>query len=220
MSAPPPRAVIFDLGGVVLDSPLDAVARFERAHGIPAGHINRVVLASGPDGAWSRLERGALSLGAFCQAFDAECRAAGHPISSRALMAEIGASATPRPAMLRALRAIRARGLRTAALTNNWHGDRLESAVQQLAGYFDVAVESAREGVRKPDPRIYQRVCERLGVAPGEAIFLDDIGRNLKTARALGMTTIKVVDAAAALGELEALLGFSLADGDGDGAQP
>ena len=219
MSPLPPRAVIFDLGGVVLDSPLHAVARFERAHDIPAGHINRVVRESGDDGAWPRLERGALPLGAFCAAFDAECRAAGHPVSTRALMAEIAAATTPRPVMLRALRAIRTRGLRTAALTNNWRGDALESAVQRLAEYFDVAVESAREGLRKPDPRIYQRVCTRLDIRPEEAVFLDDIGRNLKTARALGMTTIKVVEAEAALRELEAVLGFPLLEtGAGAGA--
>jgi epoxide hydrolase-like predicted phosphatase len=79
-----------------------------------------------------------------------------------------------------------------------------------LGPHFDAVVESAVEGMRKPDPRIYELACERLDVKPAEAIFLDDIGRNLKTARQLGMATIKVDDPDQALGELEALLGFAL----------
>ena len=77
-------------------------------------------------------------------------------------------------------------------------------------GQFDVVVESAVEGLRKPDPRIYELVCARLEVAPAEAVFLDDLGVNLKPARALGMTTIKVTDPDSALSELTAVLGFPL----------
>src|SRR5438093_19724 len=80
-------------------------------------------------------------------------------------------------------------------------------AEQGIPGGF---VESAVAGVRKPDPRIYELACAALRVAPPEAVMLDDIGANLKTARALGMATIRVIDPGAALGELEALLGFPL----------
>jgi putative hydrolase of the HAD superfamily len=73
-----------------------------------------------------------------------------------------------------------------------------------------VIVESSRVGLRKPDPAIYQLVCDELEVEPHEAVFLDDLGVNLKPARALGMTTIKVVDPDAALAELEAVVGFAL----------
>ena len=78
----PHRAVLFDIGGVVVGSPLDAIARYERDQGIPAGFINRVVLSSGPQGAWSRLERGELRLDAFFAAFDSECENAGCRISA------------------------------------------------------------------------------------------------------------------------------------------
>ena len=67
-------------------------------------------------------------------------------------------------------------------------------------------------GLRKPDPRIYEHACRSLGIEAREAVFLDDIGSNLKTARALGMTTIKVTTPEQALAELEALLGFALRD--------
>ena len=204
-----PNAVIFDLGGVVMGSPLHAIAAYEREVAIPSGFVNRHVVAMGAAGAWSRLERGEVSLDAFYPLFDAECAAAGHPLSARAMMERIAIEAQPRPRMLAAIRSIRARGLRTAALTNNWIGDGTRER-DWLGDVFEVVVESAVEGLRKPDPRIYQVALARLGVAAAETIFLDDIGRNLKPARELGMTTIKVDDEAQALAELAQALGFAL----------
>ncbi len=205
------RAVIFDLGGVVLDSPLHAIARFERAEGIPDGFVNRVVASTAPNGAWSRLERGELALDQFFGAFELDCRAAGREIDARRMMERIGESSGPRPAMLQAIARIRARGLRTGALTNNWVRERGdEGAGAQLRPLFDAFVESSVVGLRKPDPRIYQLACRELEVEPAAAVFLDDIGGNLKAARALGMATIKVNEPLAALDELSALLGFAL----------
>jgi putative hydrolase of the HAD superfamily len=203
------EAVVFDLGGVVTDSPLRAIARYERDHGLPAGAINRVVVDTGEAGAWSRLERGELTLEAFCSPFEADCRAASVEVNGQRLMAYIAEAGVPRPRMLEAIRRIRHRGLRAAALTNNWvrQGPR---EGHRLREHFDVFVESAVVGLRKPDPRIYELVCRELGVAPARAAFLDDIGRNLKTARALGMATIKVDDPDVALRELGSLLGFEL----------
>lgn len=203
------RAVIFDLGGVVVGSPLHAIADYERELGVPDGAINRLVVANGPDGAWSRLERGELALDEFFPRFDAECRDAGHPLSARAMMERIARAARPRPQMLAAIRQLRERGLRTSALTNNWRGDGADDR-DWLGPLFDVVVESAVEGLRKPDPRIYALALERLDVQPHEAVFLDDIGRNLKPARALGMHTIKVDDPDAALRELGDVLGFPI----------
>jgi putative hydrolase of the HAD superfamily len=208
-----PNAVIFDVGGVVIGSPLHAIAAYERELGIPAGFVNRLVVATGPGGAWSRLERGEIGLEPFYAAFDAECTAAGHAVSGRVMMARIGEAARPRPRMLAAIRTIRTRGLRAAALTNNWvgeSGDTRSSALGELGPLFDVVVESAVEGLRKPDPRIYALALARIGVSAPEAVFLDDIGRNLKPARALGMTTIKVDDEEQALDELSRVLGFAL----------
>jgi epoxide hydrolase-like predicted phosphatase len=203
------EAVVFDLGGVVMDSPLHAIARFERDHRLPAGAINRVVVESGETGAWSRLERGELTLEAFCAPFEADCRAAGVELSGAGLMARIAEASVPRPRMLEAIRRIRARGLRAAALTNNWVREGPRDA-HRLKAHFDVFVESAVVGLRKPDPRIYELICRELGVSPPRVAFLDDIGRNLKSARTLGMSTIKVDDPDVALRELGALLGFEL----------
>lgn len=205
------KAVIFDLGGVVMGSPLHAIADYERAAGIPAGFVNRLVVATGPSGAWSQLERGELGMEAFFEAFDRESRDAGHAVSARAMMARIGEAAQPRPRMLAAIEAIRARGLRTSALTNNWRSAGGDTGADRLAPFFDVVVESAVEGVRKPDPCIYALALERLAVSAHETVFLDDIGRNLKPARAMGMTTIKVDGEEQALADLSRVLGFPLA---------
>ena len=201
-------AVVFDIGGVVQDSPLHAIARYEHDHGIAPNAINRAVVASGEGGAWARLERGELTVATFCAPFEADCRALGIAVDGAAVMACIAEAGVARPRMLEAIRRIRARGLRAAALTNNWVGSGPPKT--SLRERFDVFVESAVVGLRKPDLRIYELVCRELGVAPSRVAFLDDIGRNLKPARELGMATIKVDDPDTALRELGALLGFDL----------
>ena len=129
------------------------------------------------------------------------------------MMQRMAGSAAPRPAMLTAIARLRGAGFKTGALTNNWaHSDAEgnRDGTRALRGHFDIFVESSVEGLRKPDPAIYRLACDRLGVSPDRVIFLDDIGGNLKPARALGMTTIKVEDPAVALAELSALVGLDL----------
>jgi len=207
------RAVIFDLGGVVLGSPLHAIAAYEREIGIPEGFVNRVVVDSGPGGAWSRLERGELPMDAFHRAFEADCEERGHRLSAAEMMGRIHAAAAPRPAMLEAVRRIRTRELVVTALTNNWASeDDGGGTGSALRPHFDFFIESSQLGLRKPDPRIYRYTCELMGVTPDEAVFLDDIGGNLKPARELGMATIKVDQPDAALSALAEMLGFALED--------
>jgi len=114
------------------------------------------------------------------------------PARLRARLQEVDPEAAAAPED--AIRVIRAHGLRTGALTNNWadadgvsHVSGDSPLATELAELFDTIVESARVGLRKPDPRIYELVCRELGVTPDRAVFLDDIGTNLKAARALGM---------------------------------
>jgi putative hydrolase of the HAD superfamily len=206
------KAVIFDLGGVVLDSPLAVFAAYEQELGLATHTLNRAIVGAGHTGAWARLERGELSMKQFIAAFDAELAAASVQISAEALMTKVADNTALRPAMVAAIRTIRGAGLKVAALTNNWVSEDQTHKMDALRREFDAFVESTRVGLRKPDPRIYELACDLLAVDPSEAVFLDDIGSNLKAARALGMMTLKVVDYRATLIELGDLLGLKLGD--------
>ena len=205
-------AVIFDLGGVVIASPMQTFANHEREQGLEPNFINRMIVRNGHDSAWGRLERGEIAMNSeFFASFDAELSAAGAPgLSSHAVFADVAKAAGVNRNMVTAIGRLRDAGYGLAALTNNWVNDGETSDTHGVKDLFDVFVESAVEGVRKPDPRIYQIACERLDVEPSAAIFLDDIGQNVKSARTLGMTTIKVEDPARAIVELEQLLNLPL----------
>jgi putative hydrolase of the HAD superfamily len=207
------RAVIFDLGGVVFPSPFDVFDAYEREHGLPHRFIRTVVAESADHGAWARFERSEIPFDEFCTAFGAECAAAGGAVDTSALMRGITSDFAPRPEMTTAIGRLRAAGLRVGALTNNWSRADTEGTVAHDVLGFDVVVESAKEGIRKPDPAIYELVCARLEVEPPACVFLDDLGVNLKPARAMGMTTIKVVDPLAALTELSGHLELDLGAG-------
>jgi len=209
-------AVLWDFGGVILSSPFDAFAAYECEAGLPENFI-RGLNARNPDtNAWARMERSDISRDEFVVAFEAEARAAGHPLDGRRVLSSI--SGEIRPEMVEALRRVRARH-RVACITNNMKsGDGPGMAASQerarqvaeIMGLFEHVVESSRLGMRKPDPRIYRHACDLLGVAPEACVYLDDLGINLKPARAMGMRTIKVGDPAVAIAELEAMVGFPL----------
>ncbi len=204
-------ACIFDLGGVVLGSPLPAIRSYEAELGLGEMELARVVRLHGEDGAWARHERGELAFGEFCAAFEAEGEELGIGFSAVELMRRIEEAVRPRPEMVRAVGTIRERGLRVGALTNNWAEPAPAAArFDGLRDRFDVFVESCVVGMRKPDPRIYEHAVGLLAVPPAETVFLDDMGRNLKPASRMGMATIKVGDPAAALRELGELLGLDL----------
>ena len=207
------RAAFFDFGGVVLSSPFEAFNRYEEAHGLPRDLL-RTVNATNPDAnAWARFERSEVGFDEFCDLFEGECRALGHEVDAREVMPLLAGEL--RPAMVEAVRRCSER-LVTACLTNNWvsfDDDRAanaRSSIDGVLGLFHHVVESSRVGVRKPDPRFYEMACELAAVEPTEVVFLDDLGVNLKPAAAMGMTTIKVVDPAHAITELEQVVGFPL----------
>ena len=114
--------------------------------------------------------------------------------------------------MVALLDRVKAAGYKVACLTNNMSLPRAdperEAALTAVMARFDAVVESAKVGVRKPEVRFYEIACELLQVQPHECIFLDDLGINLKPAAAMGMSTIKVLNAAQAIADLSALLGF------------
>jgi putative hydrolase of the HAD superfamily len=204
-------AVLWDFGGVLSTSPFEAFARYEREHGLPADFLRRVNATNPDANAWSRLERNELTVDEFGRAFAEESRALGHEVDGRDVLALLGGDL--RPEMFRAIVRIREHGLRTALLTNNavaMDGSWSTALPMPLDELFDVVVESSKAGVRKPEPAAYELVLRELGVRAEEVVFLDDLGINLKPARAMGMATIKVTDAASALEELSSLLGFDV----------
>ncbi len=210
------QAVLWDFGGVILSSPFEAFNHYEAQLGLPRDFI-RSVNAREPDhNAWAQMERGEIQMARFAELFEAEARALGGELSGQHVIELI--SGEVRPEMVEALHRVREHW-RIACITNNMpagHGPSMtrspETAAQvkQIMALFEHVVESSKLNMRKPDPRIYRHACELLGVAPEACIYLDDLGINLKPARAMGMTTIKVGSAAQALDELEGHLGIAL----------
>ncbi len=214
------RAALFDFGGVILSSPFDAFAEYERRNDLPEGLIRRLNATNPDTNAWAKLERSEVDLGQFAALFSAEAREAGYEVDGAAVLGLLGG--TIRPSMVEALRRCSER-LITGMLTNNFvareRGGEVDvdadptgraAQIAEVMGLFDAIIESSKVGVRKPDPRFYEIACEMLEIEPHEAVFLDDLGINLKPARAMGMTTIKVGDPDQAIAELEDVVGFPL----------
>jgi putative hydrolase of the HAD superfamily len=203
------RAVLFDFGGVISSSPFEAFAHLETERGLPADFI-RTVNATNPDtNAWAKLERGEIGLELFGSLWSEEARALGHELDGRLVLERLAGEI--RPEMVDAIRACRTK-FKTACLTNNFTRAEavLSDEVAAVYSLFDAILESRVLGVRKPDPHFYELACEALDVEPEECVFLDDLGVNLKPARALGMHTIKVSDPEVALTELGELTGLPL----------
>lgn len=210
------QAVIWDFGGVITTSPFEAFARYEAENGLPDGFI-RTVNATDPDvNAWARFERAEIDAAAFDAAFAAEAAALGHQVRGADVLPLLSGSVRPR--MVAALDAIRAR-FKTGCITNNvptGHGAGMSTSkdmardISTVLARFDHVIESSKLGIRKPDLRIYALMCEALDVEPRACLFLDDLGINLKPAKAMGMATIKVVSEAQALTDLAAATGLDL----------
>lgn len=210
-SAPhtPIRAVLFDFGGVILTSPFEAFNRYEEAHGLPADTIRSINATNADDNAWAKFERNDVDVAHFAELFEAEAAAVGHTVDGRAILELIHGQL--RPEMVHALHQVKAAGYITACLTNNFRSwEDAESDIAEVMTVFDEVIESSRIGIRKPERGFYEKAVALLDIDPTEAVFLDDLGVNLKPARAMGMTTIKVLSADQALADLEAVLGLPL----------
>lgn len=205
-------AVLFDFGGVITTSPFEAFARYEGERGLPVDFIRTVNATNPHANAWARLERAELSLEEFDAVFADEADALGHRVPGRDVLALLMGDV--RPEMVEALRRCREHpALVTGLLTNNFApfgGDEAPEGIRSIVELFDAVIESSKVGVRKPEPRFYELACEALGIEPPAAVFLDDLGTNLKTAKAMGMTTIKVIDPLQAIDELGDVLGLAL----------
>ena len=209
-------AVLFDFGGVITTSPFEAFARYELELGVPPDSIRKINSTNPDDNAWAKMERSEVTLPEFCELFEAEAQSMGLELSGEKVLGCL--SGDVRPQMVRALGILKGQ-LPIGCITNNMksgHGSGMSrtedqaAAIAEIMTMFEVVIESAKVGIRKPDPRIYEMACTELKVDPRNCAYLDDLGINCKPAANLGMTAIKVVDPDEALDDLERAVGFSL----------
>lgn len=207
------EAVIWDFGGVLTSSPFEAFARFETERGLPIDIIRRTNAANHFENAWAKFERAEIDLDTFDELFAEESRALGAEVRGRDVLPLLSGSL--RPEMVNALKIVK-QNHKTGCITNNLPANAIGSAsgrtlyIAEVMALFDHVIESAKIGLRKPDPKIYQMMIEALGVDPKACVYLDDLGVNLKPAREMGMATIKVVSAEQAIAELEDATGLKL----------
>ena len=212
------EAVLWDFGGVFTTSPFEAFNRFEASRGLPENFIRTVNSTNIHDNAWARFESSVIDVDEFDEAFRHEAEALGHSVRGKDVLTLLGGEFRPR--MARVLAECK-RHYKVGCITNNMKNTPTRAApsapvpnperaarTAAILEEFDVVVESSVEGIRKPDPRIYRLACDRLDVAPENAVFLDDLGINLKPARAMGMITIKVVTEDQAIADLEQATGL------------
>ena len=213
------KAVIFDFGGVFTTSPVSNFGVYEREHGLPERFISGVIKKNLKAGAFSRFERSELTEDEFDEAFAAETLAEGHEVRGRELRKMMKLEF--RPTMIAAHKRIVEAGLKTGCITNNmpssgakdWARDGVERDwAAEIMGRFEHVIESSKAGVSKPDPRIYQMMLDALAIEAAEAIYVDDLGVNLKPAVAMGMDVVKVPFEGfeAAIDELAAKTGLTL----------
>ena len=210
------KAVLWDFGGVITSSPFESFNRFEAANGLPKDIIRTINATNGDANAWAQLESNAVSLDEFDELFAAEAAALGHAIRGKQVLELLAGEI--RPEMITALKRVKAQ-MPIGCITNNVksgegpgmaQSKEKAARVREAMDLFDLVIESSKVGIRKPNPNIYLMACKQMGIAPEDAIYLDDLGINLKPARALGMATIKVLSASQALDDLEGHLGLSL----------
>ena len=209
--------VIFDFGGVITSSPFEAFNRLEAERGLPLDFIRSVNAINRDDNAWAKFERAEIDANSFDALFAAEAEALGHALEGAAVIACLAGDV--RPYMVNALDRLKAEGFGIGCITNNVKAGRGAAMarsedkalqVESIMARFDHVIESSKAGVRKPDPRIYQMMCEALSVSPETCIYLDDLGINCKPAATLGMHAIKVTSGEQALADLESAVGLSL----------
>jgi len=206
------KAVLFDFGGVITTSPFDAFTAYEKEISLPAGTIRKINSTNPDSNAWAKFERNDVQRGEFKKLFETEAALLGHKIDADRVLKCL--ETTIRPRMVQLVKELSSKYI-TAILTNNLqesfddHGQQEThptAHISSVAEYVDTIIESSKLGVRKPEPQFYEIACATLNVKPNECVFLDDLGINLKPAKEMGMTTIKVINEQQALDELRNIL--------------
>ena len=211
------KAVFWDFGGVITSSPFEAFNKFEIENNLPSDFLRQVNSTNPNDNAWAKLERSEVNLEEFDLLFEEESNNLGHAVKGKEVIALLQGQI--RPDMVKALQKIRGNFIQ-ACLTNNIRSlkeEAFEEGNVSVSGkhdvimdLFDFVIESSKVNLRKPDPAFYKMACEKASIEPSEAVFLDDLGINLKPAKNLGMETIKVINSRDALQELQKLISIKI----------
>ena len=208
------QAVIWDFGGVFTSSPFEAFTRYEDQNRLPKDFVRSVNAVNIQENAWAKLERSEVTADEFDTLFRYESRALGHEVPGKDILGLL--SGDVRPAVVEALKICK-QHVKVGCITNNapvgkgagMSSDAKKAAqVSEIMEQFNHVIESSKLGIRKPDPRIYALMCEALDVDPARCVYLDDLGINLKPARAMGMHTIKVLNEAQLLQDLREATSF------------
>lgn len=208
------QAVIWDFGGVLTSSPFEAFNRYEEKKGLPKDFIRSVNARNGDTNAWAKLEQSKVTADEFDTLFLEEAKALGHAVPGKDILGLL--SGELRPRVVEALKQCKSK-VKVGCITNNapvgkgasmTDDEGRAAEVAKVFDLFDEVIESSKLGIRKPDPRIYALMCEALDVNPKTCVYLDDLGINLKPARAMGMTTIKVLSESQLLSDLAAATGW------------
>ena len=208
-------SVFWDFGGVITSSPFEAFSNFELNNNLPKDFIRKVNSTNHKFNAWAQLEQSKINLEEFDVLFKKESKSLGYEVSGGQILNLLQGEI--RPKMVNALEKLKKENFTLACLTNNFNsGDKNQSALddineerKKIMNKFDYIIESKELGIRKPDIEFYLKALEISGADPKKTIFLDDLGINLKPAKELGMTTIKVLDSDQALKELSNLVGIN-----------
>ena len=205
------KTVIFDFGGVITNSPIEGFKLLEEKHGYDKGLITNINMNNPDDNAWAKSERGEIDIYTFLEEFEKEALEIGQKIDAREILQQLYGSM--RENMINKIKLLStSKKYKLICLTNVLKGvdiftpkERVE-AVKDVMSYFDIIYESYKLNMRKPEARIYQYILKELNIEPQETVFLDDLGMNLKSARKLGINTIKVIEPNDAIYELDQIL--------------
>ena len=205
------KTIIFDFGGVITNSPIDGFKLLEEKHGYDKGIITNINMNNPDNNAWAKSERGEIDISTFLNEFEKEALLIGQRINAKEILQQLYGSL--RENMINKIKLLsNSKKYKLICLTNVLKGvdiftpkERVE-AVKNVMSYFDIIYESYKLNMRKPEARIYKYILKELNIEPKETVFLDDLGMNLKSARQLGINTIKVIDPDDAIYELDQIL--------------
>jgi putative hydrolase of the HAD superfamily len=205
MSAPAPYAVLFDFGGVLTTSVMDAFAAFGESlgdRGLPLRLLSR-----DPEGAALLVdhEEGRITEAEFEQGFAARLAAHGVEVEADGLVRRMQSGLRPDHETIALVAELRAEGRPVGLLSNSFGDDCY--AGHDLPAMFDAVTISAEIGVRKPSRRAFLLACERLGVAPEETVMVDDLTHNIDAAARVGMNGVVHTHARSTRAQLATLLG-------------